>query len=312
MRQILTILFLIAISSVSALAWDDTGHKITGYIAWQNMTPAAREKAVALLLQAPEDSGILNLLATDSRPTAARQEWMFVTMATWADLVRDRNFPIRNKEYNHGTWHYTDTYFRDNNGKTEIVNDLKPDAENAVERLFALEKIVKDTSKPNAERAVALAWILHIAGDIHQPLHAVSRVTDVEPKGDQGGNAFSLSPADAPKEKRENLHYFWDSIVTRSITRQNQTECDPNYIPRLADDLTKQFPSSKFAANLKAGKYDEWQRESFDLATREVYKGIERNKPASEDYRKRALTISNERLALAGYRMAELLNRIFV
>ena len=275
------------------------------------MTPAAREKAAALLLQAPENSGIMNLLPNDSRPAVVRQEWMFVTMATWADLVRDRNFPIRNKEYNHGTWHYTDTFFRDNNGKTEIVSDLKPDAENAVERLFALEKVVKDATKPNAERAVALAWILHIAGDIHQPLHAVSRVTELEPKGDQGGNAFSLSPADTPREKSQSLHSFWDDIITRSIPRQNQIECDPNYIPRLGDDLMKQFPQAKFTANLKAGKYDEWQRESFDLATREVYQGLERNKLASEDYRKRALAISNERLALAGYRMAELLNRIF-
>ncbi|MEP6924506.1 MAG: S1/P1 nuclease, partial [Pyrinomonadaceae bacterium] len=186
-------LFFVLIFCTSVFAWDDAGHKISAEIAWRNMTPAAREKAIALLLAAPENSGILNLLASDSRSLMTRQEQMFDTTATWADLIRDKNFPVRNKEFHHGSWHYMDTFWRDVNGRVEIVTDLKPtdsnltdsnlNEQNAVERLFALEKTLRDPMQPNAERAVALAWILHLAGDIHQPLHCSGRVTTLEPAG---------------------------------------------------------------------------------------------------------------------------------
>ena len=312
MRKLLALIFLsLFLSTVNALAWDDTGHKLTTKIAWQNMTPAAREKAFQLLMQAPEDSGILNLLASDSRSFAARQEAMFVTASVWADLVRDDKFPNRKKNYHHGTWHYTDTFFRQNNGKIELVNELKPDDENGVERLFALEKVVRDTTKPASERAVALAWILHIAGDIHQPLHAVARVTDVEPKGDQGGNLFLLGLPD--KDKRpDNLHWFWDSLMSRNLPRVSD-EGDTTYIPRLETEIVKSFPMSKFAAQMKPGKFDEWQKESFEFATREVYPAsLLRNQAPSAAYPTRAVQDAEERLALAGYRIADLLNKIFV
>lgn len=313
MRKLLALLFFCLIAATANIfAWDDTGHKITTKIAWQNMTPAAREKAVQLLLQAPEDSGILNLFASDSRAFAARQEAMFVAVSTWADLVRDDRFPTRKKNYHHGVWHYTDTFFRQVNGKVELVPDLKPDAENAVERLFTLEKVVRDATKPANERAIALAWILHIAGDIHQPLHAVARVTETEPTGDQGGNLFLLGAPD--KEKRpDNLHWFWDSILTRDTPRTNGDEGDATYIPRLSETIVKDFSQQKFANSMKPGKFDEWQRESFEIASQKLYPPtLLRNQPPTEEYRKNGVRIAEERLALAGFRIAELLNRIFV
>lgn len=302
-------LFFVLIFCTSVFAWDDAGHKISTEIAWRNMTPAAREKAIALLLTAPENSGILNLLAFDSRSLATRQEQMFYTTATWADLIRDKNFPVRNKEFHHGSWHYMDTFWRDANGRVEIVTDLKPDEQNAVERLFALEKTLRDPMQANAERAVALAWILHLAGDIHQPLHCSGRVTTLEPTGDQGGNLFLITPVDA--QKSDNLHWYWDSILTRSTPRIND-EADSTYIARLASGLTKKHLAKEFADKLKSGKYDQWQQEGFEFATKEVYPAsLKRNEMPSENYRKRAAAIAEQRLALAGYRMADLFNQIF-
>ena len=312
MRKIIALIFFSLFLNAAAFAWDDTGHKITAKIAWQNMTPAAREKAVKLLLEAPEDSGILNLFASDSRSFAARQEAMFVTASTWADLVRDDKYPVRKKNYHHGTWHYTDTFFRQNNNQIVLVEELKPDPENAVERLFVLEKIVKDAAKPAAERAVALAWILHIAGDIHQPLHAVARVTELEPKGDQGGNLVLLGAPD--KEKRpDNLHWFWDSILSRDTARTNGDEGDATYIPRLTEIVVKKHPAQSFTDRAKNTDFSEWQQESFRFATKHLYPAtLVRNQPPTEEYRKNSVKIAEERLALAGLRIAELLNRIFV
>ncbi|MEP6924399.1 MAG: S1/P1 nuclease, partial [Pyrinomonadaceae bacterium] len=144
---------------------------------------------------------------------------------------------------------------------------------------------------------------------IHQPLHCSGRVTTLEPAGDQGGNLFLITPADAPKT--DNLHWYWDSILTRSIPRVND-EPDSIYIANLASTLTKKHPAKEFADKLKAGKFDQWQQEGFEIATTEVYPAsLKRNQMPSENYRKRAAAIAEQRLALAGYRMANLLNQIF-
>lgn len=310
MRKFLSLLFIFACSS-AAFAWDDAGHKITTQIAWQNMTPAARERAVALLSAAPENSHILMLLPTDSRALAVRQEQMFVAASTWSDLIRSERFPLRKQTYDKPTWHYTNIFWRQANGKPEIVNELQPEKENVVERLFALEKIVRDSQLPNSERAIALAWILHLAGDIHQPLHTSARITDLEPKGDQGGNLFLLSPADAPREQRDNLHRLWDSLVSRRFARENALECDSDYIPRLAARITLKYPAKKFAGQLSSAKYEEWAQEGFKLASEQLYPAnLKRGEAPAENYQKLALEISEERLALAGYRIAELLNKI--
>ena len=61
-------LFTIIFTLVSsASAWDDTGHKLVSYIAWQQMSPKAREKAANLLINAPEDSDLSVFYLQDSR-----------------------------------------------------------------------------------------------------------------------------------------------------------------------------------------------------------------------------------------------------
>ncbi len=307
----LLLLFLCFSCASNVLAWDDTGHKITTYIAWQQMSAAARENAIKVLMSAPEDSDLSVFYPAGSRSKEAKQLELFMIASTWSDIVRDRNFKVRNEKYHHGTWHYLDTFWRDANGRPEIVSELKPDDENAVERLFFFDKLLRDSSKGNDEKAIALAWILHVGGDIHQPLHCSGRVTDVEPKGDQGGNLFDLTPKDTPREKRENLHYYWDSIITKSVPRQNDA-CDYDYIPSVANKIMKKFPAAKMTERLKLGKFDEWQQEGYQLAIKEVYaNGLKRFETPSASYQKRALQISNEQLALAGYRLGAMLNQIY-
>ncbi|MBO0200809.1 S1/P1 nuclease, partial [Vibrio alginolyticus] len=85
----------------------------------------------------------------------------------------------------------------------------------AVKKLNEFDKTIRNSSLSDGEKAIAIAWIMHIIGDLHQPLHTSARVTDMEPKGDQGGNLFLLSPKEAPRDKQLNLHWFWDSIVNR-------------------------------------------------------------------------------------------------
>jgi osmotically-inducible protein OsmY len=231
--------------------------------------------------------------------------------ATWADIVRDKNFKVRNAKYHHGTWHYQDTFWRDENGKIELVTELQSDKENAVERLFAFDKVLRDVAASDTDKAIALAWVLHMGGDIHQPLHDSARVTKYDPKGDQGGNLFMLSPKGATGENRVSLHWFWDSIVGRSVPRVNDA-CDSDYLPAIAQQMMKKYPFAKMQNRLKIGKFDEWQKEGFQIASTKLYPAsLKFGEMPSESYKKQAFEIAQEQIALAGYRLGGMLNQIF-
>jgi hypothetical protein len=295
----------------SATAWDDTGHKLTTYIAWERMTPQARERAIKILLSAPEDSDLSVFYLQDSRSNAAKQRELFMIASTWADIVRNRDFKNRYKKYHQGNWHYADTFWRQTNGKVEILENFNEETGKAVEKLFDFEKVLQNSSASDEDKAIALAWLLHLGGDIHQPLHTSARITELEPKGDQGGNLFELTPKGTPRENQVNLHWFWDSIVGRNVPRQNDA-CDSDYLPAIANKITKTYPYSKMQNRLRLGQFNVWQQESFRLATTEVFSPmLVRYQMPSEKYKRRTFEISQEQIALAGYRLGEMLNRIF-
>jgi len=310
--------FLLLAFTAPALAWDDSGHKLVAYIAWQQMSPEARDKAIKLLLNAPEDAQLQALYPTPpdldistypigARSKAAKQRDYFMIVAYWADIVRERKLEKRYK-YHHGTWHYLDTYWQEKDGKVEKLPDMENDKENVVERLFAFDKLLRSDEK-DAEKAVALAWILHLTGDVHQPLHASGRVTAEEPKGDQGGNTFSLSPKDAAR--KENLHWYWDSIVVRTVPRRADAS-DAEYLLPIGDAIMKKYPSARFRDRLELGKFDAWQDESFQIASTRLYpKTLLRNQMPSAAYQKMAYDIAEQQIAIAGYRLGAWLNEIF-
>lgn len=307
----LVLIAALAVCALPALAWDDAGHKLSGYIAWQQMTPAARERAFKILMSAPEDSDLSVFFAQDGRSAETRRRELFMIATTWADIVRDRNFKNRNAKYHKSNWHYADTFWRQVGGRPVILE--KPADEEggkAVEKLFEFEKVLRDPQAPDADKAIALAWILHLGGDIHQPLHTSARVTESEPKGDQGGNLFLLTPQGTPREKSENLHWFWDSIVGRNVARADDA-CDTDYLPPIAAQMTRKYPFARIQSRLKLGKYDEWQQEAFAVATKEMFPpSLVRFQSPPAAYKKRAFQISEQQIALAGYRLGATLNEI--
>src|SRR5688500_2156694 len=95
MRVRLPLFLLVAVATAlparPAHAWDEMGHRVVARIAADHMTPLARESAVALLMSAPADAGIRELLPSDGRPLAERQRDLFVNAAYWADIIRSPN-----------------------------------------------------------------------------------------------------------------------------------------------------------------------------------------------------------------------------
>jgi hypothetical protein len=108
--------FLLAIIVSGAIfpvfGWHDEGHKLTGYIAWQRMTPQTRETVIRILRAAPEDSDISAFYPVYGiEPEDLRKMEYFMLMPTWSDMVRERSLPVRNQKYHHSNWHYDDTFW---------------------------------------------------------------------------------------------------------------------------------------------------------------------------------------------------------
>jgi hypothetical protein len=291
--------------------WDDVGHKITGFIAWQRMSPQARENVVRILRAAPEDSQLATFFKSyGPEPEETRKREYFMFVPTWADVVRDRSFETRYKKYHKGNWHYSDTFWKQVNGKVEVLSGFEEGGQ-GVQRLEEFDAVIRNANASNAEKAIAIAWIMHIGGDIHQPLHTSARVTESEPKGDQGGNLFLLSPAGTARQNQVNLHWFWDSIVVRNVPIKGNM-CEREYIEMLGNRMMKENRFADHQNKLDLGKYGEWQQEGFAYNNTVVFPAsLERNEMPAVQYRKNAFELAERQLALAGYRLGETLNAVF-
>jgi S1/P1 Nuclease len=294
-------LFLVAPSY--AFLWDDTGHEVVARIAWDNLTPATRRKVIALLRRAPSDAGMASLRPVSGSRTVRNRVW-FERAATWPDLAKSPQ-PTARHAYSRPPWHYRDTFWElGPDGRPQDRPDLRPDAENAVERLGVFERAVADTSRPASDRAVDLAWILHLVGDVHQPLHCEARMTDQEPQGDRGGNQFALDGDNG------NLHRYWDGLLTTPYPRDSG-ETEDGYIGRIAAAIERAHPRAELAGQLGDHDYDAWCRSGAEIAERDVYDHLRRGEAPPHAYHEGALEIARQRIALAGYRLAAVLNDLF-
>ena len=155
-----------------AAAWNATGHKVVAYIAWQHMTPEARAEAVRLLRHTSLRSGLHALAAESTGGTYA--ERLFLEASVWSDVVRDRDHQERYRRYHRGPWHYTGYYWDEEGpeGAPRTRQDMGPAPQNVVERLDFMEAAVVSEVYPTAQEGIFLAWLLHLVGDLHQPLAA--------------------------------------------------------------------------------------------------------------------------------------------
>ena len=311
MPRLLLIALFLAFLSLNSYSWDDVGHKITGYIAWQRMNPTARENVIKLLRAAPEDSQLATFfMIYGPRSEEAKRLDYFVFVPSWADVIRDRAFPVRSEKYHKSNWHYADTFWRQVDGKVELITTSEPGGLGLV-KLIEADKTMRDAAAKPADKALAIAWFLHIGGDLHQPLHTSGRFTDREPKGDQGGNLFQLTPQGTKREDQLNLHWFWDSIVGRNVPFL-PFENENDYLKGIAESYMLRYPFDSEKGSLMLGDYNGWQKESFNIATTEVFRSdLKRFELPSDAYRRNAYAVAEQRLVMAGYRMGETLNEIF-
>ena len=293
----------------TAFGWNATGHELVASIAWDNLSPTARGRIIDLLLKAPDGACLKEMFQATGPNEDERKREFFVEAATWSDVVRPKNKDDHRPctSFHRRDWHFVDHFWKGVSGSaTNPPTDLSTPpmaATNAVERLLNFRPVVVSNNAP-ADRAIDLAWILHLVGDIHQPLHTSGRVTATETSGDAGGNTFALGP-------KLNLHSYWDGIVDRAKPRHTPNETFPSYIKRLTSTFEADFPKSHFS-NLQPGQFDAWAKESFQKAKNNAYpKSLKRDQMPSAAYQSKTFGIAEESIAEGGYRLENLLETLF-
>ena len=283
----------------AALAWNKAGHMVTGVLAYRTLVArdvAAAARIVALLQQHPDyEKNWLPFIKSSSRP---HDEMLFALAARWPDDVRnDPNF-------HRSSWHYV-------NLPLVAAGDTttQPPATVGGDILSVLPKtlaVLRDSTTPAPQKAIALCWLFHLTGDVHQPLHAISFYGDRWPEGDRGGNLFWVKPGVA--DKPLNLHSFWDDIVLAD----NQAQPAP--VGKEAERLSKLVPRDAMASEIAVLDANVWARdESMPIARDEAYRDgqmpganmADRAPIVPAGYTAASRKIAERRLALASYRLAE-------
>jgi hypothetical protein len=192
----------------------------------------------------------------------------------------------------HRAWHYFDTPFSGDG--MPVIEQQPPHLMTELPRLLA-ELATADSQ----QAAYDLPWIEHLVGDSHQPLHLTGRFLRSQPKGDAGGNFVIVEPG-------RTLHSLWDDAAApRDLSDED--------IIRYAHEIAAEYPVGP-PPSLDP---THWAAESFELDKSAVYTfGLETGSKEHPlilppGYEEKAKRIARQRVAVAGYRLAAVLNKYF-
>lgn len=280
---------MLAIQPQAASAWGDDGHKVVALIADHYLTPAARKQVAAML-------------AADTDPLTQHD---IASEATWADRYRDANHRKDNYDATK-RWHFVDLEIMDPD-MMKACYGRKPLPTNTPasvgdKNACVVDKVAQFAAELDAprtdaeERLVALKFLLHLVGDMHQPLHASDN-------NDAGGNAIKVIVDGFDHKSRDNLHGFWDTQFVEALGRPPAA---------LAKELLAQITPEQ-ESEWRQGTPDDWAMEAFNIAYDDVYGEPSLSKDALQHLDQPYVTRAEKDVALqlsrAGVRLAAVLNR---
>jgi hypothetical protein len=271
---------MLGASAQAALAWGPQGHRTIGAIADRLLTPAAHEAVLQILEDDRDKFG---------NPSGRRT---LEAVSVWADEVRGT-------AAERPAWHYDDLPVCGTADKASYC----PGGQCNTEQLKRLIGVLADQRAAARERNEALKWVVHLLGDIHQPLHAADH-------GDHGGNLVPVALEGVHTRGRENLHRAWDGELVQLALHARNRQQPPREIDALAAE------ARNLEHEVGQGTPDSWARESNNLARNVAYHypGFACNTlPAGTvvldtTYLADAELVVRERLLLAGARLAKVVN----
>lgn len=245
--------------SAPAHAWGAQGHRLVAEVADARLNPAARAE-------------VDRLLATEADATLA-------SIAPWADQLRAKDPGLGRRS---AGWHYV------NIAEDDCHYEAPKHCRNGnciVEALKAQSTILGDRSLTDGERLQALKFVVHLVGDIHQPMHAGYA-------HDKGGNDFQTHY----RGKGGNLHRVWDSGLLGSAgldedawLRQLRAQPRPAREPAAAVPPSARWASQSCAIVTAPGFYPPQAR-------------------LQDDYYAHYRPLAERQIRIAGRRLAQLLN----
>jgi S1/P1 Nuclease len=268
--------------SHGAMAWGDEGHEVVALVAQAHLDPAVLKKVNALLAADTDD-----LTAHD-----------IASEATWADKFRAGHRET-------AAWHFVDIELSNPNldqacfGHPAVASG-QPASKGPTDDCVVdkVQEFADELSNPNTapeEQIVALKFLLHFVGDMHQPLHAAD-------DNDRGGNQKKVS---ASGQHAGNLHHFWDDVFVEQLGPDAKT---------IASDLVTHISKDDVQA-WSMGTPADWAMESFQVAKDDAYgqlpapstKGVYR---LDDDYMATATQDVGTQLSKGGVRLAFILNKV--
>jgi len=325
--RLLLLAVIILVTVPAAQAWDHPSHMITAAIAFTEIDKSRPElvSKIGLLFTKHVDPAAFWVAAGDTRGED-RARLMFIEGARWPD---DNKWTIHDRP----TWHTARWAIIADDAPPEVraaaeARQGRPSGQ-ALNALVLNFAVLSSTESNPTERAVALSWLLHLVGDIHQPLHVSDQFSVRFPNGNGAG---TQEYADDPlRDSAMPLHMLWDSNSIRSTKIED--------IDRNAQEFVQQFPRSAYSElTLNNGEIDfeGWARESYKVAVDFAYGyGIETVKDPDassdpdkavrkmalyvlegisplesapevpEEYWEKLQQIAKRRITLAGYRIAD-------
>jgi hypothetical protein len=202
---------------------------------------------------------------------------------------------IRDDRPETAAFHFVNLFFRDG----DQASPPFPPGPSVVTEIATFDATLRDLQATVTERVDALSWVIHLCGDIHQPMHCASRKSDLHPDGDRGGNRFRL------RGGSRNLHSLWDSAVD-VVGGQSEEQ--------VAASILQEHPRSSFAQELRVTDRKEWALASHRTAREKAYALVEnaqRPPTPSTSYITAMHAIGRRQAALAAYRLADLLAGAF-
>src|SRR5262249_26735480 len=294
-----------------ALTWNGRGHMMVAAVAYQKLNQATKDRVDALLLLNPDRDNWLDLIPATASPTKQKM-MVFMVAATWADRIksdpdyhtdgthngnRPPNDPTAGQNIGfddlarHKYWHFVDLPFSDDH--TSLPAAPTPTAQTQIAMFRTVLATESNDPKLEKLKSYDLSWLLHLVGDVHQPLHSTTRLTATDLDGDDCGNGVKLtSPA--------NLHTFWDGVLGGGESPSTAL----NAIVAL-----QEAPESA----VNDLNVSDWIKESFGAAKQTSYKSPPIGAGAglftlTLAYKTAARSLAEKQIALAGARLAKILN----
>lgn len=291
-----------ALLPLAAPAWDAAGHMLVDQIAWAHTKPAAREKVSAL---------VASLASTFNEG----QPYHFVTAGCWMDDMRAQ------KGYAWSQWHYVDIAFTPSGSPCAIPAE----GPNIVWAIDENLKTLRNKEATAAQQTEAVAMLMHFVGDIHQPLHC----TDWNDRGGNGYLIHGVPFTDLFGKSPPNLHTLWDkaflfdardkAIVqmweSPKIAERPQSP-EQGIIAEQAAKIMAAFPPAALPELSRANTAANWACESHAIGCLAAYPlgphpGDHEVVEMNPEFVRRAQQVAQLHVALAGYRLAALLNDLF-